>query len=117
MKKSKYLLAKQPIIKFNGGLGAILCHECGVIAKQNLSEDECQGKVNLLYCKDCCNQQLQSLNKQLLLRQNMYNDHRRHNIRGKWVQVSFVDRMKLFHSIELINKNITFFEQQLNFHV
>jgi len=43
----------KPILKFNDGRGAILCINCHVIIKENLTIDEWDGKTNLLYCKDC----------------------------------------------------------------
>lgn len=43
----------KPIIKFNGGAGAILCNKCRVIIKENLTLDEFMGKTNLIYCKNC----------------------------------------------------------------
>lgn len=43
----------KPIIKFNGGKGAIICHKCKVIIKENLTKDEVNGKTNLLYCDLC----------------------------------------------------------------
>ncbi len=43
----------KPIIKFNNGRGAIICNECRVIIKENLSRDEIQGKTDLLYCQTC----------------------------------------------------------------
>jgi len=43
----------KPIIKFNGGRGAILCKSCSVIIKENLTKDEIEGKTDLLYCDKC----------------------------------------------------------------
>jgi len=43
----------KPIIKFNNGNGAILCNKCNKIIKQNLSEEEFQGKTDLLVCDEC----------------------------------------------------------------
>ena len=37
-------MSKKPIHKFNGGKGATLCHKCGVIITEGLT--------NQLYCKD-----------------------------------------------------------------
>lgn len=45
----------KPIIKFNNGNGAILCHKCRKIIKQNLSKEEYEGKTNLFYCENCLN--------------------------------------------------------------
>ncbi len=39
----------KPIHKFNGGLGATLCHKCTVIISTGLTED--------LYCNSCKNKQ------------------------------------------------------------
>ena len=36
---------KKPIHKFNGGLGATLCHHCRVIINTGFTDD--------IYCKDC----------------------------------------------------------------
>lgn len=43
----------KPIIKFNGGAGAILCHKCGRIIKENLTKEEADGKTDLMYCLKC----------------------------------------------------------------
>lgn len=43
----------KPIIKFNGGRGAILCNNCSVIIKENLSRDEFAGKTDILFCEKC----------------------------------------------------------------
>lgn len=48
----------QPIIKFNGGRGAILCNECSVIIKENLTKEEIQGKTDVLYCSKCLEKKL-----------------------------------------------------------
>lgn len=41
-----------PIIKFNGGMGAILCNECRVIIKSGLTREEIQGRTHLLFCDE-----------------------------------------------------------------
>ena len=43
----------KPILKFNGGRGAILCNSCSIIIKEDLSKDEIDGKTNLLFCDKC----------------------------------------------------------------
>ena len=43
----------KPIIKFNGGAGAILCHKCGRIIKEGLTKEEIDGKTDLMYCGQC----------------------------------------------------------------
>ena len=43
----------KPIIKFNGGRGAILCNKCSVIIKEGLTWDEFRGKTDLLFCPEC----------------------------------------------------------------
>ena len=43
----------KPIIKFNNGNGAILCHGCRIILKENLSKEEWEGKTELFYCEKC----------------------------------------------------------------
>lgn len=40
----------EPIIKFNGGIGAILCNKCGVIIKTNLTRAESEGRTHHLFC-------------------------------------------------------------------
>lgn len=50
VKKMKKL---KPILKFNNGRGAILCHGCSVIIKANLTQDEWEGKIDLFYCDEC----------------------------------------------------------------
>jgi hypothetical protein len=42
----------KPIIKFNGGIGAILCHTCRKIIKTNLTKEEFEGKVPIFYCNE-----------------------------------------------------------------
>ena len=43
----------KPIIKFNGGAGAILCNKCSRIIKENLTKEEIDGKTDLMYCDIC----------------------------------------------------------------
>ena len=43
----------KPIIKFNSGAGAILCHKCGRIIKENLTKEEADGRTDLMYCEKC----------------------------------------------------------------
>jgi hypothetical protein len=43
----------KPILKFNNGRGAILCHSCHIIIKSNLTQEEWNGKTNLFYCDNC----------------------------------------------------------------
>lgn len=43
----------KPILKFNNGNGAILCHRCHMIIKANLTRDEWNGKTDLFYCDKC----------------------------------------------------------------
>ena len=50
MKKPKL---PKPKIKFNGGIGAILCNKCSVIIKENLSEKEFKGLIDIIYCSTC----------------------------------------------------------------
>ena len=50
---SKKIKLPKPKIKFNGGLGAILCNKCNIIIKENLSKDEIEGKTDLIYCNKC----------------------------------------------------------------
>ena len=40
------------IYKFNSGMGAILCHECGRIIKDCISEEDAR-KSKLYYCEKC----------------------------------------------------------------
>lgn len=50
----------KPIVKFNGGRGAILCHGCRVIIKEGLTLAEFDGKSELLFCNKCA---LEMVNK------------------------------------------------------
>ena len=50
----------KPIIKFNGGIGAIICNKCRVIIKEHLTKEEIEGKTDLLYCDDCKNGKLRT---------------------------------------------------------
>jgi hypothetical protein len=43
----------RPIIKFNNGIGAILCNNCRIIIKSHLTKEEFEGKTNLLFCDKC----------------------------------------------------------------
>jgi rRNA maturation endonuclease Nob1 len=43
----------KPIIKFNNGRGAILCHKCRKIIKENLTLKEFAGKTTELFCFEC----------------------------------------------------------------
>lgn len=43
----------RPVIKFNGGRGAILCVKCRKILKEDLTFEEFMGKTDLLFCSDC----------------------------------------------------------------
>lgn len=52
----------KPIIKFNNGHGAILCHKCRKIIKQNLSNKE-KGTVENLFCLDCATEIVMKLFK------------------------------------------------------
>jgi len=51
----------KPIIKYNNGNGAILCHGCSVIIKANLSKEEFEGKTDLMYCAKCLAKQSNKL--------------------------------------------------------
>jgi len=42
-----------PILKFNGGDGVILCNDCSTIIKCGLTKDEFEGKTDLLFCEQC----------------------------------------------------------------
>lgn len=48
----------KPIIKFNGGKGAILCNNCRRIIKENLTRDEFKGHVENLFCLECATELL-----------------------------------------------------------
>lgn len=43
----------QPIIKFNGGIGALLCNKCSKIIKTNLTKEDLLGSFLLLFCEKC----------------------------------------------------------------
>ena len=49
----------KPIIKFNSGMGAILCNKCGMIIKSGLTEKEFKGKTDLVYCHKCAKEVLE----------------------------------------------------------
>lgn len=57
IKKQKF----KPIIKFNGGYGAILCNKCRVIIKSGLTPEEFLGKTDLVLCHECA---LEIVNKE-----------------------------------------------------
>jgi len=44
---------KPVIIKFNNGIGAILCKKCGIIIKTHLTKEEFRGETDILYCEKC----------------------------------------------------------------
>lgn len=48
----------KPIIKFNGGRGAILCNKCRKIIKENLTISEFKGHVENLFCLECATELL-----------------------------------------------------------
>jgi len=48
----------RPIIKFNGGRGAILCNKCSRIIKENLTREEFKGHVENLFCLKCATELL-----------------------------------------------------------
>ena len=43
----------RPLIKFNGGRGAILCRKCRKIIRENLSPKEWFGAADHIFCKEC----------------------------------------------------------------
>ena len=47
------LKGPKPIIKFNGGYGAILCNKCHIIIKSGLTQKEFSGKTDLVWCDKC----------------------------------------------------------------
>ena len=51
--KNKIKKGLKPIIKFNGGYGAILCNKCRIIIKAGLTKDEFEGKTDLIWCDKC----------------------------------------------------------------
>jgi len=50
MKKTENI---KPIIKFNNGVGAVLCNKCNKIIKNNFTKEEFDGGTKLLYCNNC----------------------------------------------------------------
>ena len=50
------IIKMKPIIKFNGGIGAILCNKCRTIIKDCLTDEEFKGKTDLLICEKCENE-------------------------------------------------------------
>lgn len=55
----------KPIIKFNGGRGAILCHKCRRIIKENLTLAELRGKVENLFCLQCATELVMNIFKKV----------------------------------------------------
>ena len=48
----------QPIIKYNGGIGAFICVNCGIIIKEHLSKKEVDGhigynNIDCIFCSKC----------------------------------------------------------------
>ena len=43
----------KPIVKFNGGRGALICNKCRTIIKENLTWDEFRKKTELIFCPSC----------------------------------------------------------------
>ena len=43
----------KPIVKFNNGSPVLLCNDCSVIVKGNLTKDEIRGNTDILYCEKC----------------------------------------------------------------
>jgi len=60
-------LTIKPIIKFNGGRGALLCNKCRVIIKEDLTKDELEGNTPLTHCTKC--------------KPELYNTHKMRKIR------------------------------------
>jgi hypothetical protein len=48
----------RPIIKFNGGRGAVLCHKCRKIIKENISKEEFKNLCENLFCNSCATELL-----------------------------------------------------------
>jgi hypothetical protein len=55
----------RPIIKFNGGRGAILCHKCRRIIKENLTLNEFRGMVENIFCLDCATELVMNIFKKV----------------------------------------------------
>jgi DNA-directed RNA polymerase beta' subunit len=51
----------RPIIKFNGGRGAIICHKCRKIIKENIRFKEWFGNAEELFCAECAKEMIMEL--------------------------------------------------------
>jgi len=74
---------KKPIHKFNGGLGATLCHHCSVIISTGLTDD--------IYCKDCADNKVTYHNR---YRDKIIFEHNGDEVTmtgGKWIRYSWDD--------------------------
>ena len=47
------LIFPRPNLKFNSGMGAILCNSCGSMYRCGLTHQEFRGIVSSIYCDDC----------------------------------------------------------------
>ena len=52
----------KPIVKFNNGSPVLLCNDCSVIIKGNLTKDEIRGNTDILYCEKCFIKHTKSIN-------------------------------------------------------
>lgn len=52
-----------PLIKFNGGRGAILCRKCGKIIKENIKLSDLTRSVEAIFCFECATELIMKLFK------------------------------------------------------
>jgi len=60
MKKTKL---PKPKIKYNNGIGTILCNKCNTVIKDNLTKDDIKGEIYLIYCVTCAKQEIENFIK------------------------------------------------------
>ena len=51
-----------PIVKFNSGSPVLICNDCRIIIKENLTEEEAKGNTDILYCEKCFINHTESIN-------------------------------------------------------
>lgn len=51
-----------PIVKFNSGSPVLICNDCRIIIKENLTEEEAKGNTDILYCDKCTKKHTKRIN-------------------------------------------------------
>ena len=51
-----------PIVKFNSGSPVLICNDCRIIIKENLTEEEAKGNTDIIYCEKCFIKHTKSIN-------------------------------------------------------